>query len=146
MAQKKDINDRTPHHPRPEELTNPITRSQYLFYTNNSMSKLPMLLYVFKDFLNNSGVFTSVIQHSGMPTDRKRYFLERIIASTPTKWTLLFKHIVRFYRWEDEVGDFLYQGFCEAGLQQKYMYLVTQNKFLYPIGKHSDTKKFPPNV
>ena len=120
-----------PIHADPRKLTEFQYRRYHLFYSANSMSRLPELLHIFRDYLMDEILYTSVIIHTNWPAFRKDYFLHKIVGPTYSKWALLFKHLLRFFSW-DAIGDFLFPAFCYIGLRTTYFQLITHHPSLYP--------------
>ena len=121
-----------PLHADPRRLQEFDYRRHHLFYSANPMSHLPELINIFRDYMSDEVLYTSVVTHTDWPAFRKHYFLHRIAAPIYSKWTLLFKHLLRFFSWDNQIGEFLFPGFCYIGLRSAFLHIAAQHPTLYP--------------
>lgn len=111
-------------------------RQDKLFYSTNTLHLLEDFLQIFHPFLNNTQIFNQVVQGTPIPQHRIHFFIERINRPVHIKWTLFFKHLLKFYNLH-QIADLLYQGFYYAGLKEQYKTLAVKegNYFLWPKGE-----------
>ena len=113
-------------------------RKEKLFYSANPLNFIGDFITIFHQVIFTAQVFNKVVQGTPIPQHRVLFFIERLPnRTTAQKWPLFFKHLLRHYTLH-EIGDLLYQGFYNAGLQQYYLDLATKdgNYYLWPQGKY----------
>ena len=98
------------------------------------MYLIQRFIRTFCPFITHEQYFNTVFQDISVPEQRKLFLHERYHKLTTEKWILLFKYLMKIHTLID-MGELLYERFCNAGLRLQYLELGKKKQHYFLISQ-----------